>query len=165
MASADRLALPNLGPADNAIFIVSRGNSVEGLVKFFGEILHPFRLATSYSGPTFNCAYVVDPFREVNPAELRCPAFDIKAVPVFADQRATNDALTQAVFEERLSRIMDLYFERYRTRTMNEIIRDVVRSHPGPVFTKEMIDEIAERIARTLMRVPSEPRDVSLDDL
>lgn len=51
--SPDPLDVPRLGPIDHFVGIVTRGTSVEGIVQFFGDIVHALRIANSYSGTAF----------------------------------------------------------------------------------------------------------------
>lgn len=69
--SVTPLQLPQLGPADHAIILTTRDSSVEGVMRLFGQLSFAVRLATNYLGPTIRCAYVVDPYREADPAEQR----------------------------------------------------------------------------------------------
>jgi hypothetical protein len=110
-ASPMDLPNPRLGPIDHVILIVSRGTSVEGIIKLFGGILHSFRLSDSYQGDSIQCSYVVDPLRQVQPSEQRQPNFSPEAVPVFADQSPVNSSQAQAAFSHFLSRIMEAYYQ------------------------------------------------------
>lgn len=153
--SSDRMAVPQLGPSDQAIFLLSRGKSVEGVVQYFGELVHSFRLADSYEGPALKCGYVVDPFRESQPAEERAPSFKEDSIPIFADQAQTYDESVMASFEKRLGRIFKLYYERSQQQMIERTIEEVVREHPGDTFTEEMAAELSERLARRALRLPT----------
>ena len=50
IATADPLPFPQLGLFDHFIAVYSRGESVEGVVQFFGGISHLVRLTDSYDG-------------------------------------------------------------------------------------------------------------------
>jgi hypothetical protein len=71
ITSPDPLGLPRKGEADQTILLTTRGGSVEGVMRFFGHLPFSVRLATGYEGPPVRCAYVVDPYREAEPAEER----------------------------------------------------------------------------------------------
>src|SRR5205823_5291149 len=130
--------------------------SVEGVVQFFGEIVHSFQLTDSYDGPAIQCAYIVDPFREAIPPEKRNPHFELGSIPVFKDQSTEYCTVIRAGWEARLSRIFDLYYARGRRRMIEKTIAEVVQDNPGEVFTHEMIDQIAQKMAHRLMRLPTQ---------
>ena len=157
--SPDTLALPHLGPADQAIFIVSRDKSIEGVVQFFGEIVHCFQLTDAYDGPPFQCGYIVDPFREAEPAEDRTPTFDRENVPEFSKQALTNNPAVMAAFQKRFERIVALYFERSQNAMIQNTVQEVLRENGGNVLTAQMVDKIATRLAQQALRIPR-----SLDD-
>lgn len=156
VVSSDRLAVPQLGPSDQAIFFVTRDQSVEGVVQFFGEIAHSFQLTDSYDGPAIQCAYIVDPFREASAPEKRNPHFESCAIPVFKDQSEIYSRDIQSGWETRLSRVLDLYYARSQRRTIKKTIAEVVQDNPGEFFTPEMIEQIARKLAPRLMRLPTQ---------
>ncbi len=152
-ASEDLPNLPRVGPADQHIFIVCRGSSVEGVAQLFGGLVYPFQLTNSYCGPDFTCGYVVDPFRESEPAERRNPEFDAAAVPVFSEQQ---DEQNQAVIESRkyrLGKIIELHFERHRQAVIERTLKEVVSLHGGDIITKEIVDDFAELLAKRVLRI------------
>jgi len=116
MISPGPLELPKRGPADQTINLTTRAGSVEGLMRFFGHLPFAVRLATNYAGPTIRCAYVVDPYRETNPAEQRFSGDELarydEHIPVFAEQSSENNAAVQAAWRAELIRFMDHYTER-----------------------------------------------------
>jgi hypothetical protein len=156
VVSSDQLDVPQLGPGDQAIFIVTRDQSVEGVLQFFGQILHSFQLTDSYDGPSIQCGYIVDPFREASRSETRNPAFKPSSIPVFKDQSSVYSTAVQTGWETRLSRILDLYYSRSRSRMIEKTIAEVVQDHPGDVFTREMIEQIAQKLAQRFMRLPTQ---------
>jgi hypothetical protein len=152
-ASTELPKLPRLGPADQYIFIVCRGSSVEGVAQLFGGLVYPFQLTDSYSGPAFTCGYVVDPFRESEPAEKRNPEFDAAAVPVFSEQEDEwNEAVSQSL-KGRLDKIIELHFERQRKAVIERSFQEVVASHGGDVITEEIANEFADLLAKRILRV------------
>jgi hypothetical protein len=152
-ASVKRPELPRLGSADQHIFIVCRGSSVEGVAQLFGGLVYPFQLTDSYSGPAFTCGYVVDPFRESEPAEVRNPEFDSAAVPVFSEQQDEwNEAVSESL-KQRLGRIIELHFERQRKAEIERSLREVVTSHGGGVITQEIVNDFAELLAKRILRI------------
>jgi hypothetical protein len=152
-ASAELPDLPRLGPADQHIFIVCRGSSVEGVAQLFGGLVFPFQLTDSYCGPAFTCAYVVDPFRESEPAESRNPEFDAAAVPVFSEQQDDQNEAVIESLKRRLAKIFELHFERHRKAEIVRSLREVVAAHGGDVITKEIVNDFAELLAKRVLRI------------
>lgn len=149
----NRLDVPKLGSSDQAIFIVSRGSSVEGVAQFFGDIVHPFQLTDGYAGAAIHCGYVVDPFREAQPAETREPEFAEGSVPIYADQ---SPEITPAVFDafkERTSRIFrEFRYKRAYGRIIRETVQEVLGPHADQPFTRELADQLAARLAERFAR-------------
>jgi len=152
-ASTELPNLPRLGPADQHVFIVCRGSSVEGVAQLFGGLVYPFQLTDSYSGPVFTCGYVVDPFRESSPAEIRNPDFDVAAVPVFAEQQDDWNESVSRSFERGVARIMDLHFDRHREAVIKRSFQEVTKSRGGDVFTEEMANEFADLLTKRFLRI------------
>lgn len=151
--------LPRLGMADQHIFIVCRGSSVEGVAQLFGGLVYPFQLTDSYCGPVFTCGYVVDPFRESEPAEKRNPEFDPVAVPVFSEQQdEQNEAVIESL-KHRLGKIIELHFERHRNAEIERSLEEAVAAHGGDVITKEIVNDFAERLAKRVLHIE---RDLGL---
>lgn len=134
------------------MFIVSRGPSVEGVVQFFGDIVHSFQLSATYMGEPIHCGYVVDPFREAQPAETREPVFQDEAIPVFAQQSPDSNAAVQSAFCDRLSRIMEVFYDRAGRQIVEQTLQDVLGPDIGQPFTPalaaQLVQRLAERIAR-----------------
>jgi hypothetical protein len=152
-ASTELPNLPRLGSADQHIFIVCRGSSVEGVAQLFGGLVYPFQLTDSYSGPAFTCGYVVDPFRESEPAERRNPEFDAAAVPVFSEQEdEQNEAVIESL-KSRLGKIIELHFDRHRETVVERTVQEVLKSHGGNEFTDEMASELADVLAKRVLRI------------
>jgi hypothetical protein len=144
--TSDGLNVPRLGPVDQAIFIVSRGSSVEGAVQFFGDIIHPFRLTDAYEGVPIRCGYIVDPLREARPAEMRQPEFSVEAIPVYAEQSTEVTPDVMAAFRERVSRISEVCYDRLLQRILDETIREVLGQHVGQPFTPEIASQLAAEL-------------------
>ena len=105
-----KLSVPSLGVADHFIALLTRGTHVEGVVQFFGDLVHPIRLTSSYSGPPFAVSYIVDPFRESDTAELRNEDFDPAIVPHYENQSVNNDDLSRLAFQTQIERILRTYY-------------------------------------------------------
>lgn len=149
--TVEPINVPRLGPIDQAIFIVSRGSSVEGVVQFFGEIIHPFQLTDSYEGEPIRCGYVVDPFRGAQPAETRHPEFDEKSIPVYEDQSPTPTPAIIATFRERSSRLLRVFNREIALqRIVEEIVEEVLRPYVGQTFTPEIAAQLANRFTERL---------------
>jgi len=153
-SNGDRLELPQLGNCDQGVFIVSRGQSVEGMVRFFGEITHPFQLTDSYDGPPIHCGYLVDPFREAQPAEDRAPIFGQARIPEFALQELSYSDSASTALVAQLGRIMEQHFSRSRANMIEGVIKEVIGEYGGETLTSEMVHEIATRLAHKALRLP-----------
>jgi len=149
--TAEPLDIPRLGPIDQAIFIVSRGTSVEGAGQFFGDIVHAFQLTDSYAGAPIRCGYVVDPFRGAIPAETREPNFTEESIPAFADQSPTADRAILATFQERSTRILRVFqHEQTMKRIIEETFQEVLGQYKGQTFTPEIASHLANRLVERL---------------
>jgi hypothetical protein len=143
---------PRLGPADHHIFIASRGASVEGVAQLFGNLVYPFRLTATYAGPDLRCGYIVDPFRESQPAEIRNPEFDVAMVPIFSEQEDDWNEKVEAAHFAGLGRIVELYYARSRQAMILRSIKQVAQAHGGETFTEEMVRDFVEIIVQRLFR-------------
>ncbi|HUO25004.1 MAG TPA: hypothetical protein VMU61_05010 [Candidatus Aquilonibacter sp.] len=152
-ASEELPKLPRLGSADQHIFIVCRGSSVEGVAQLFGGLVYPFQLTDSYYGPAFTCGYVVDPFRESEPAERRNPEFDVVAVPVFSEQQDEQNEAVIESFKRRLGKIIELHFQRHRKTVIERSLQEVVAAHGGDVITQDIVNDFAELLAHRVLRI------------
>jgi len=85
--------LRRLGEFDHLISVFSRGGQIEAFAQFFGTLHWTFRLASGYTGPEFCYAYLVDPLREAEPAEDRCPGTLIAAA--YADRNMSSGSACQ----------------------------------------------------------------------
>lgn len=144
---------PRLGVADHHIFTVCRGSSVEGVAQLYGGLVYPFQLTDSYCGPAFTCGYVVNPFRESEPAEIRNPVFDVDAVPVFAEQQdEQNEAVIESL-ERRIGKIIELHFERHRRADIERSLEEVLAAHGGSIITRDIVNDFAELLAHRVLRI------------
>jgi len=144
------LDIPRLGLIDQAIFIVSRGASVEGVAQFFGDIVHAFQLTDSYAGSPIRCGYVVDPLRGALPAETRDPDFSDESIPVYADQSKATSAVV-ATFQERSSRILRvLHYERVMQQIIEETVQEVVDIYKGQPLSPEIEGLLANRFVERI---------------
>jgi hypothetical protein len=130
LTSPSPLHLPQCGPADQTIILTTRGESVEGVMRFFGHIPFAVRLATNYTGPPIRCAYVVDPYREAVPAEQRLKGNNLiqydEQMPKFSEQSSGNNAYVQAAWEANLNRFMAYYIERENEGTVQKVVNKAV---------------------------------------
>jgi hypothetical protein len=151
MPTSEALDVPKLGPIDQAIFIVSRGSSVEGVAQFFGEIVHPFQLSDSYAGEPIRCGYVVDPFRGARPAETREPDFAEESIPIYAAQMLNLTSTILATFQERSTRILRVFSHEITLhRIVEETVQEVLTPYIGQQFTPEIASQLAARFAERL---------------
>ena len=141
------LSLPRLGEFDHFIGIVSRNGMVEGVAQFFGCVVHVFRLAAGFWGPTIHCGYLVDPTREVNPAEHRNPSFEPEAIPRFDDLPPEPHQQAWDAFAKRLDRVLAAVNRRAETDVLNEIVQEVLGPLDGRPVSGEMVNKLASRVA------------------
>ncbi|MEW6272873.1 MAG: hypothetical protein AB1689_26660 [Thermodesulfobacteriota bacterium] len=102
VADAGRPVGLELGPIDHVLALHGRPPHVDGCILFFGAVAHVVRLGVGYDGPDFTAAYIVDPLREADPAELRDPPFDPATLPVFDRQPRLPNEDVWASMSERL---------------------------------------------------------------
>ena len=125
-------SIPELGTADHSIILTSRGMSVEGMVTFFGGVSFSVRLCQSYNGPAVRCGYIVDPYRESNPAERRVIGREVQAfessLPYFSEQSAVNNASVQNAWRASLDRILGKYVRRENEFTIEHAADALMQS-------------------------------------
>lgn len=149
--TSEPLDIPMLGPIDQAIFIVSRGTSVEGVVQFFGDIVHAFQLTDSYTGGPIRCGYIVDPLRGAVPAETREPDFSVVSIPAYADQTPKADDALLATLHERSTRILRVFrHEQTMKRMIEETFQEVLGQYKGQTFMPEIASHLANRLVERL---------------
>ena len=153
-----RLNIEMLGRADQFIGLVSKGQRVEGVIQFFGDLLFVIQLADQYDGQPIHCGYQIDPFRESDPAEMRQPEFDNDIVPIFDDQPRAIDEGGFAILRSRLGRIIQVYYSRADSKLVQEVIDEILLPHMGEPFTEELaarfsqllVERYVERLAARL---------------
>jgi hypothetical protein len=145
------LNLPQRGPADQTIILTTRAGSVEGVMRFFGHLPFAVRLATNYAGPVIRCAYVVDPYREVVPAEQRLSGDELaqydEHIPVFGDQSPGNTPAVQAAWNAALNRFMAHYTERENEETVQKVVDETIQLDPrAAAMPREQLVEMVHRL-------------------
>jgi hypothetical protein len=125
------LNLPIRGSADQMIILTTRGNSVEGVIRFFGQLSFAVRLATNYTNAPIRCAYIVDPYREADPAEQRLNGDSLTQyddqIPIFVEQSPGNNADVQAAWDAALNRFMAHYSERENEATVQKVVDESIQ--------------------------------------
>jgi hypothetical protein len=153
IGSPEPLDLPNRGPADHTIMLTTRDENVEGVVRFFGQLPFAVRLATQYSGSAIRCAYVVDPYREADPAEVRLNDCELEQydeqIPVFAEQSSSFTPTAQSAWSASVHRFMDHYVERENEEIVGQVVDEAIAKEP--TFAKMPRSEL-EQIVRELMK-------------
>lgn len=145
--SNESLCIPKLGIIDHAILIVSRGSSVEGVVQFFGEVIHPFQLTNDYSGEVIHCGYLVNPFRDTKPPEIKKLDFAEEAVPLYSKQSCRIDSAVLAVVQHRMSRLGQVASRERACQTiMEKTLREVLNDHVGETLTPDLLDRFLNRL-------------------
>ena len=161
------LDLPRLGPIDHGIFIINRGRAVQGVIRFFGELIHVFKLTDGYDAPTpIHCGYVVDPLREAEPAEDKTPIFTPGMIPEFHGLPCEPTSSAQVALHAQVCRIFDKFFA--RARNVDHIIRGAIQdawgAPHGQVITPEMIARLSAAIDARMIAaglLPSETPDTN----
>jgi hypothetical protein len=139
-----------LGPIDQAVGLATRGSSVEGVVQLFGHILFPIRLTDAHTQRPVSCGYIVDPFREDNPAERRLDGFPEAAIPSFAAQSPQNCPEVQALFRRRLERLTNYFYERAEQTVIRETVHEILDPASGEPFTQELANRLSARLAERI---------------
>ena len=156
MISDAPLELPKRGSVDQTIILTTRAGSVEGVMRFFGYFPFAIRLATNYPGPAIRCAYVVDPFREADPAEQRLSGDELAKyddhIPVFLEQSAGNTTAVQAAWEAGLNKFMAHYTERENDSTVWKIVTEVVGEQADPKMREHLAEKVRKLIRTKFVR-------------
>jgi hypothetical protein len=143
----DPLSIPTLARADHFIGIASIRGGVEGVVQLFGEILHPVRLAPTYSGESFQFAYLVNSLRDTTPAEKRNPAFETACIPNFAEQDESPGPEIWTAYKARMERLLRLYYDIADQELVTQAIEEVLTPEEGNPFTRELAGRFSQRVA------------------
>ncbi len=143
--SVDAIKLPRIGDFDQFVAVFSKDGFVDGYIQFYGEIGFLLRLAEKYEGPEFRYGYLVDPFRDATPAEIRHPDFDRENIPSFESGSPLPDETVWPAISARLSRILERHHSRADAENLSRIVDDVLLPHDGRIITKEMINEISQK--------------------
>ncbi|WP_158534243.1 hypothetical protein [Paracidovorax avenae] len=144
--TVDAITLPRIGDFDQFVAVFSKDGFVDGYIQFYGEIGFLLRLAENYEGPEFCYGYLVDPFRDVTPAEIRHPGFDRENIPSFDSGSPLPDEAVMAAMCARLSRILERYYSRTDTKNLASIVDDVLLPHDGKKITTEMLNELSQKV-------------------
>lgn len=137
---------PSLNRADNFIGIVSRGSRVEGIIQLFGVLIHPFCLSTDYSGKGLRLSYLVDPFRESNPAEQRDIEFNDGVIPDFKSQPFELNETVWCPMRLRMKRFGNVYSERADSMMIDEAIEAAIGPPDGKPITKEQVNTLSRNL-------------------
>lgn len=146
------LNLPQRGPADQTIMLTTRGSSVEGVMRFFGHLSFAVRLTNTYAGPPIAYAYLVDPYREADPAEQRLSGdqlaqFD-QYIPVFAEQAPGNTPDVQAAWDAAIGRFMMHYAERDNQLLARQAVDHTIRQIPQAAALRAEIEAVVRKRIR-----------------
>ena len=145
------LDIPRLGPIDHAVLIVSKGKSVEGIVQYFGDIVHAFQLTDSHAGIPIRCGYIVDPLRVAQPAETREPEFNEKLIPIYGEQPTKPDYAFLATLRERSIRILRVFqHEQMMKRMIEESYWEVLALYKGQELPSDIASQMARRLVEKL---------------
>lgn len=85
------VCLPNdyYSTYSHQLYVFSRGEKIEGVIKIFDAFTYFMRLATNYKGEPFSFGYVIDPTRELQKLDF-CSIPEVDEMPNF-DQGAKID--------------------------------------------------------------------------
>ena len=147
MATADSLPFPELGPFDHFIAVSSRGETVEGIVQFFGSIRHLIRLTDRYSGPDISFAYRVNPLRDSNPSETRQPEYDIGQVPAFDGGHESPNDDVWGVYSALFVEFMQKHHQRAKNREIERIVCETLAPYDGKLLPSEAKHELLEKMS------------------
>lgn len=148
--SESPILVPRKGEADHAVILTTQSGCVEGCVQYFGNLVFSVRLACSYVGPEIGCDYIVDPYREANPAEQRLSVTDLAEnridIPQFSHQSTTNTSRVQAAHSAALNRILSHYVRRQNEDVVQKATDDARRSDPQLAnLPREQVEQYVRR--------------------
>jgi hypothetical protein len=155
---ADYAQPPLLGPIDHVMGLVSR-DGLEGVVQVFGHIAIPVRLTDSATPRSVSCGYVVDPYRNAEPAETRLTSIDPVIVPHFAQESPQNNPAVQGVFKARLQRIFDHFYDKARNEIISSTVDEILKPRMGEPFTEEIAARLSSRLAEKMRPFLARPDD------
>lgn len=142
----DEIVLPKIGEFDQFVAVYSKGGFVDGYIQFYGEIGFLLRLTEKYEGPEFCYGYLVDPFRDAAPAEIRHPDFRVASIPSFESGSPLPDESAGRSIIARFSRILTRHYKRADTKNLSRLVDEVLLPHDGKTITQEMINELSQKV-------------------
>lgn len=151
LKTSNEIMLPRIGDFDQFVGVYSKNGFVDGYVQFYGEIGYLIRFAENYVGPEFQYGYLVDPFREADPAEVRGLHFEVGDIPEFNSGSRLPDESVWPGYSARFSRILERYYRRADEQNLSRIVDDVLLPHDGKTITKEMLHELSLKAAEYMV--------------
>jgi len=146
IATADPLPFPQLGLFDHFIAVYSRGESVEGVVQFFGGISHLVRLTDSYDGPDISFGYRVNPLRDSDPPETRQPEFEIGIIPGFDGGHESPGKDVWGIYSTLFVDFMHKYYQRAEHIEIERIADEILSPYDGKLLSSQARHKLLERM-------------------
>jgi hypothetical protein len=147
LTDLNEVALPKLGEFDHFVGVYSKDGNIDGYIQFYGEIGYLIRLGTGYNGPGFSYGYLVDPFRESEPAEIRNPEFIVNNIPQFDSGASLPTELIWPSYSKRFSRILEKYYKRADSKNISRIVEENLLPHQGEIITSEILFKLSRDLA------------------
>jgi hypothetical protein len=148
-----KLMIPKIGKADHFIGIMSIRGGIEGIAQLFGQIRHAVRIAEQYSGAKFSYGYIVNPFRNTDPAEARNPSFDQSAIPAFNNQHIEPSEPILATFREGCENVYEVYRGLAVQSLVQDAINEIMLPTDGKPITEELRSALSLRVAEKFSKL------------
>ncbi|WP_141639932.1 hypothetical protein [Cupriavidus basilensis] len=142
----ENFSVPSIGEFDHFVGVYSTGGCVDGIVQFFGSIPFLIRLSDSFAGEEFRLAYLVDPTREGNPAEIRNPHFDAHVLPPFGSGAEVPDASARKAYQARFLGLLSRHYARADGLHIRAIVEQALSPYEGEVAPQEVLDELQMKL-------------------
>lgn len=119
--------VPNLSEGEHLLYIYVNGNKVDAYIRLFGYLEHSIRLSDVYEGASFTLSYVVNPFRDTTPSEIRNEDISVANPPSFDECTSRIDQRVMATNEKCFSRIMELCVNRENSKHLHSLANEIIR--------------------------------------
>ena len=146
-----KIDVPKIGEFDHFIAVYAKSNHVYGFSQYYGEISFIYSFADSYSGDEFQYGYLVNPFRDTDPAEQRNPTYQIESIPLYNECFTKPDEQIGKVYSNRLSSILRKYYDRVDKESISNIVDNVLLPHKEKLLSDELMRELIQKIAQYIL--------------
>lgn len=144
----DPIPFPRLGAHDHFLAVWSRGGTVGGCIRLFGEFPFVFRFGVGVECEDFCSSYLVNPHRDTESSEIRSHDFDPSCLPAFDECPHLPGPDVWEAHRIRTERFLAEYQRRAEAKVIHDIVEEVLGPKDGQIITQEDVDEMHKRMMK-----------------